>query len=710
MRLREVILRNVFQHETLCWRPVVGLNGVLGANGSGKSNLISAIYSAITGDFKRHSLGKAGYIRNGLAQGEECFVEVTFELDGHEYTIRRYLSSNKATLKMDGLSISSKISEVNQTIDEVIGSSAYILDKHVFVRQTDFLSFITTASDRAKQLAQICRTEFMETLWTNLGIEINEVKDIIHNLDTELQALATKREMLLGLQKELAEKKAQYSEHLQLKPEEEEVNKANELLKLLEVQESLRKEAATLTSQSAQLALKMENIKQEIQQIDQDITDFDTKHGTPETLAEQIKALQETAKKLPEIVKKNATIRNLKDILARTFTHQKPVEPQSPLAEVTFANAQDYIDRYTEQKYTYENILKCRDAEVCPTCGTPVAQFSWKIEEAEKNLPALREKISAIGTFQVKYQHYLRELEKYNALHDEFCRMRQQAEKDLKALGEEIPEDEYRQAAQKSEALRRLLDKRLQLIETKRSKVSLLSAYKENLDSLNTRIESVQKQIINVSSDKVEAARKLIADHETWKKTDIALMAVINNLTNQITELNSQISRLEAENESAKIRTRYQSWLNLVTRAREIYHRNALPAIIHQQILRYLANLMNKSLMMMDAGFTITVDDELNIVANFGDNRQAISCHDLSGGQKVMVAIAYRLAIQEAFSRIDCLVLDEPTNFLDEYHLEKFSQLLDQLRDFCHKSRKQLCVITHERSIERCFDATLLLS
>ena len=88
-----------------------------------------------------------------------------------------------------------------------------------------------------------------------------------------------------------------------------------------------------------------------------------------------------------------------------------------------------------------------------------------------------------------------------------------------------------------------------------------------------------------------------------------------------------------------------------------------------------------------------------------------IQCHttngqrpvsNLSGGEKVCVALAVRLGMSDLMikSPLKIMVLDEPTAYLDKTHCDYFVDVIQQLTSFMNRKQNfQFIIITHEDGI-----------
>jgi ABC-type nitrate/sulfonate/bicarbonate transport system ATPase subunit len=90
------------------------------------------------------------------------------------------------------------------------------------------------------------------------------------------------------------------------------------------------------------------------------------------------------------------------------------------------------------------------------------------------------------------------------------------------------------------------------------------------------------------------------------------------------------------------------------------------------------------------------VDDTLAFVADFGDGRQHPALR-LSGGQKVVLALAFRVAVLgQLAAGVGLLCLDEPTAGLSRQSLTCVEVALDRLRALSSSTGLQVILVTHE--------------
>jgi len=166
LTIKQVTLDNFCQHEHLDVELPVGLIGLVGANGRGKSNIANAIRGALTGTFERH-VGDvaAGCIRQG--QDENAVVEVKGALAATPFRLRREITAKsiKHRLWLEGELYSDKAKEIELWLTEASGLTPSLMSEFMFIRQQELYSFLdATDTERSKKFTALCGTKIYERL------------------------------------------------------------------------------------------------------------------------------------------------------------------------------------------------------------------------------------------------------------------------------------------------------------------------------------------------------------------------------------------------------------------------------------------------------------------------------------------------------------------------------------------------------------------
>ena len=134
-----------------------------------------------------------------------------------------------------------------------------------------------------------------------------------------------------------------------------------------------------------------------------------------------------------------------------------------------------------------------------------------------------------------------------------------------------------------------------------------------------------------------------------------------------------------------------------------MFHWNNLPKTVSQANLELLVDDINDNLQMFNNPFYVEADQDLTFKVYF-PGKSPVKAKQLSGGQKVILAIAFRAALDRVFGHdVGMMFLDEPTAGLDADNVEFFHDALQQLAKKVHGNR-QLVVITHVQELGGVFD------
>lgn len=157
------------------------------------------------------------------------------------------------------------------------------------------------------------------------------------------------------------------------------------------------------------------------------------------------------------------------------------------------------------------------------------------------------------------------------------------------------------------------------------------------------------------------------------------------------------LADVATELERCKVTSRIVDTLNVV---RDCFHRDSL----QQDLRAYGVSMLNSKLDEMISVFTIpyTVffnEEGLMKFTAPGDAQQR-DFTDLSGGQRKIVALAYRLALMRLFTgNLGLAVLDEPTPYIDKGNIQSMAEALQSLNRLSMQQGMTVLVATHEEAL-----------
>lgn len=145
--------------------------------------------------------------------------------------------------------------------------------------------------------------------------------------------------------------------------------------------------------------------------------------------------------------------------------------------------------------------------------------------------------------------------------------------------------------------------------------------------------------------------------------------------------------------------------VDTLKRVRDWFHYREGPRIMSQNVMRDLTACVNNYLDQFCAPFVVEATEEgFGFKCRFIDGRTMPEplpdASMLSGGQKVALAIAFRLAVYMCFGgELGLLSLDEPTAYLDDASIGHLGEVLEQVRQVARNKGLQILMATHEPKI-----------
>jgi DNA repair exonuclease SbcCD ATPase subunit len=148
--------------------------------------------------------------------------------------------------------------------------------------------------------------------------------------------------------------------------------------------------------------------------------------------------------------------------------------------------------------------------------------------------------------------------------------------------------------------------------------------------------------------------------------------------------------------------------LGVAERVAETFHWDKLPKLIAQRNLQLLIEDVNVNLQDFQAPFRVQASSDLSFAVSFPD-RNLLEAVQLSGGQQVMLSLAFRLSLDRIFgSSIGLLCFDEPSAGLDVRNQQIFYETLRTIVGRTAEPR-QVIVVTHTAGLGQFFDRRIEL-
>ena len=216
----------------------------------------------------------------------------------------------------------------------------------------------------------------------------------------------------------------------------------------------------------------------------------------------------------------------------------------------------------------------------------------------------------------------------------------------------------------------------------------------EELVSLSgVTLEKAQQATESLQRDKVRYQ----------KKRDLNFQ---KNSLQALLQQDEQTLRLHEEQARKRQRSLFLS--DHLREVRNVFHRDCLPRKVAEYYLDIMLEDLNDVLIGPGIPFHVHSVQNLNFQVN--KKGRIYPANRLSGGEKVIFALAFRMVVNYLFAReLGLLCLDEPTVGLDKDNLACLEVFLNRLRTFSRDSGLQVLIVSHEPDLGHLFDHVISL-
>jgi DNA repair exonuclease SbcCD ATPase subunit len=677
--------------------------GIVGANGSGKSTLVNAVYAALTNDFTRLGGTKAEIITNGSS--DPSYIRVIGKHQGQSFTLTRWLRPNKNEFKI-GVSVFEKATDVNEAVINYLDISKAVIDKYVFVNQWEMFSFLDqTASERAKTFQYLCGTEAassihkvcMDYVARQQGIEVVdnsvELEDAIKETRTAMTehteiGRAAKLNLLLDAELEahqllLSKYELGKEAQIQLQEVKHKIERLNLSLEKLQKSQSADK-LAKREAWQAEFKHKLAIAKEVLDLVEVRklicLNLFEKRHD----YADYVEAVK---------VKQNS----------------KP-EPNSDYVDLTAKKQLIKVQHELEFKIKQvSTLLTHSGSQRCTQCQQEVTEeyvTQVKVDHA-RNITELKE-VVRILTYSEAYDA---KLVQYQIRLEEWKQRCASAKADVEKVEKELEVVSKKLVGLDDagiEEAKALIARNIEIEQQKfyyekdvKQEQHQIAGFQGELKNVLAQKSKLSKQVKQMpDEEEVSIVKVRLAQHQesfaVWSKSVGAFQEAKRSWLRTKQSLEQLTAKMADREKVRKL-------LDTVSSAGDVFHWNNLPKLVSQSNLQLLVGDINANLQFFNDPFYVEADSDLTFNVFFA-GQEAVKAKQLSGGQKVLLSIAFRAALDRVFGHnIGMMFLDEPTSGLDADNVSFFQEALQQLAKKVGEDH-QLIVITHVQELGKVFD------
>lgn len=684
-----------------------GLNVIVGPNGSGKSNIVNGIYGALTGDFTRNAGKSADNISINKIAGRASQIELSFSHGNKEMSIVRRLDPVERQFCVDGNTYTAD-KDVAERLEHILEVDKDILGSYVFVEQWD--NFGPLSLSPAKRIAafqKLFRIDQLNKISDELSdgsVKLAAVSVVgcnIQELSEEANGIESK---INGIEEELASLPSVDDLDGVISSNNNKIN--NWKLKAkLENQISSRQSVISdlLVSEANQLEIKSK-LNSSLLEASDMLTAMKDEYDT----ASNVESLW--IKYDYYLATKSSLETKLKSLEEDKLKNLEPTKPEGYTEDSR--SEQEKLDGYKfklEQNKRFVSSLSGDKAE-CPVCGTSASNLVEKLEKANSEMSDLSEKVLKLTQQISDNRRYDNDLRAYLVWFDNYKKSVEEIASAFRSLNVETKPDFSREEA-------------TQIINNYKNVTKALATLGDSINSVSNKISSIQSNIL-VNRDELDKELKELEEFSGLNQEEVdkaaenvanakGLKTKVTDLTTSLAVTKSElkacrdkVSNAEKQNQLAVL---HSSWNDRVESLKKIFKYNALPMVVSYKYMDRVVVELNKTLSAIGVPFNIELEPDLSFTANFGSHK--VPAARLSGGQKVILTIAYRLAVNFTFAtNLGLLCLDEPTVGLDDANLSSLERAFERLREFSMSNGVQIIVVTHEKGISHLFDHTIDLA
>jgi len=697
-----------------------GTNGIVGNNGVGKSNALHGAFTALTGKMAQDTIDEninfeadktvvACAFAQGDVVGEVSRTFTAKRVEGDPMNRETGRSTAKLTIGED--KPITGVKKVTAALDDLTGLTPRIIEDHIFISQDKLSQLLfQQKADRMKSfLALIPGVERAEPLRVLLQQEMNRFPEIavavrLDEMRQQLKELKDGWDILQGEYETIEAARAKID-----------VEAALKLLATYADAQEAEKKLVPLTTELAEREAAVQELTGRLATTDTALSKMLDTEKALKPEAEAAKAELATMDQNQNVyATRQKTDAELKELLSEIDSAGAPDDCGKPWSELPALQAQR--DTLSADVTALRKVLSVlQQGGVCPTCGKQFDDPETEKQDCTARLatmaPQLDDLNGKIARLQQAEQSFKSETAKHLAWVD-------QATKRLKSLNEtlaglpEVPAPDPKRGNElrlKLGEYDALLSEIRNLEDDSGSLRSSQAASEARVTALQEQCESLAQVVATMPA--VEAAKA--AEAEKTQHTQLTIDKATAG--GQLKAKSEEIQRLTADEErTAKLAeqaTAVREYRELLNTVRDTLHRDRLPQEVLFSYIGELDRLCNKFLDMFGNPFAVRIARDMDLQCIFPNGYAANSAGRLSGGQRCVLSVAIRFAINELFAKdMGLLVLDEPTASMDDDNVAYMGELIEQIHQVSRESGVQTIVVTHHKEMKPCFETLIELS
>lgn len=741
MKILKIDLQNICAVE----RMTVDLTGnnmvvLVGSNGCGKSTLIGFIYWQLTGKLPDAHPTKADFRRIlGKETPSPSGGVGTYEIGGHEVVLETWLHTRNWKMTVDGALVATTSTTVSAELAKLLRLEVNIIKQYGFIQQGTMRNVLFGQhAQRMEAFSKLIGANTAEPARDKIRLVMNAIES--PDLSAEI---VMARVSLVRVSEQVAEteKKRDAAKHI-VDGIDADADRA--LVKRWE--EGIAAEAR-LTQIATQLAAVKSEIVASVASLEEAAKNVEGWERVKEARRGPAAEAQAAIASHDAKVLQYQYFLVLKDEYSKLTAHVFPPLTISPLPELgvlptepvkppRLDEAKSKVELLCANAHstsqTLDSYTKRRES-VCPICGktcasceaanggpvdpekvkelTRVKDGAWTSYDNAKTLIEKYERDCSLWSQSVAEAHRAHlaltqnvtnanerakdsreaELLRYNnemkRIADEFekCAIREEPLLDMSSLQEPI------------ELLVTAVAQHQHWDSTRASRALMHNNVQRRLDELAAEDRRLQGTFFDAPTTKQKEESE--ARIQIYQTNLASYDAIVDSLAGLSPLMEEQKQALEDLQGRQARNIKLRKFKSILESMRAVLHRDRLPARVIAGFMGLLVARINDHLPRFGAEFLIFTDGTEFMVRKATDGTE-IAASNLSGGEACRWCVSFLLSVHQLFaSDLGLLVLDEPSDGLDEAGQEAFGEAMVQLQDILRETHTQTVIATHSEPI-----------
>jgi exonuclease SbcC len=706
--IRSLKLQGWKSHEKTELDFTRGTNVLVGIMGSGKSSVLQAITFGLFGEIpevRSRKLALSELLMRKPRRLEKAVVELEFDATDVIYKVKRTLTreGSEAHLFCEGSILEVGSRRVTKKVSEILGTDYETFVNVVYARQNEIDNFLRYGkADRVKLIDGLLKIDRLEDARKKLRsfhtgvsrnlvdlkkkatVDTSETKDFIEIVNKKVQEL---EEELSDIQLAISSTKEKLS-----------VKK----LRFAEM-DRLRVKRTDLKSWVSRLKGEAKSIKSRLSGLPEI-------PGASRKLPKVLGELSKLKKHEKELISELSSLKSKREQLAK---REAELEKYRDKAKVKVKDYSRQVDGAREKLAFFRGELDRHHKAVaqlesagpeCPVCDSPlkdpkkhIARHKASIAKLEKQIATTEKVLTQLEKKHEESERVRAEVEKAKLMVKELPAL----EKELKAITVDSVEEGLSEAQEKLKGQETHVEELKKAAEREEGSQRLKELEKE-LKSYEGELERLGFDEVSYASLRGEVQELMAAfSSSTMRMRSIPQMiearqsesAVLRRQLDEVENAKREAEKTGKSLETLAVLVNVIADVQVLVRSRFVELANEILGEIWGQLYPY-GDYSSLRIYVETDGRRAG-----DYILQLMERRGWISVDGVaSGGERSIASLALRVAFAKALSRLDLLLLDEPTHNLDDNGVEKLSEVL---RDGMPAVLEQVLIITHEERMEK---------